>query len=485
MQVDVNAFLNDVENLPLAVIGDVMLDRYLFGSVQRISPEAPVPVHAVKRAEMRLGGAGNVVANLARLGASARLYSAVGADEAGAAISSLIDELPSAENRLSFDPSRETTAKMRIVGGQQQMLRVDFEQRLPLSTQAADALLARLEQDISAGLRGVVISDYDKGICTEYLCHRVIELCQKCRVSVVVDPKGTAWEKYSGADLVTPNVAELSLVCGHPVANDDDEVVTAAREISRRYRLERLAVTRSENGITLVAAAGEVTNHPATAREVFDVSGAGDTVCAVLAATCALGVSADTALYLANRAAGIVVGKVGTYPITRQDMEIPETETEDAAAGVFSAAALEKRIRGWQARGETVVFTNGCFDLLHRGHVSYLEAAAKLGQRLVVAVNSDASVRRLKGETRPISRAQDRAYLLQALRCVDAVTIFEEDTPAQLLSLLRPDILVKGGDYRPEDIIGGEFVRSVKVLPFVEGYSTTETVRRVLRGADE
>lgn len=485
MHVDVNAFLDDVAGLPLAVIGDVMLDRYLFGAVQRISPEAPVPIHAVRRTEMRLGGAGNVVANLAQLGARVGVYSVVGDDEAGAAVGRLTNELSSVENRILVDSARETTAKMRIVGGQQQMLRVDFERRLPLTRALTDEILARLDADLAAGVRGVVISDYDKGICTEYLCRRVIALCAKYRVPVVVDPKGTAWEKYAGADLITPNVAELALVCGHPVANRDSEVVAAAREISRRYQLARLAVTRSEQGITVVTAAGEVTNHPATAREVFDVSGAGDTVCAVLAATCALAVPTDVALYLANRAAGVVVGKVGTYPITRQDMAQADAVPETASAGIVSADVLARRIREWQARGETVVFTNGCFDLLHRGHVSYLEAAARLGQRLVVAVNSDASVRRLKGATRPICRAQDRAYLLQALRCVDAVIVFEEDTPARLLSLLRPDILVKGGDYRPEDIVGGEFVRSVKVLPFVEGYSTTETVRRVLRSTDD
>jgi len=479
MHANIRAFLAEVQGLPVGVIGDVMLDRYLFGTVGRISPEAPVPVHVVTRMESRLGGAGNVAANLAQLGAHVYLYSAVGDDEAGRTVGDLLLRLPAASNRMVTDSNRQTTAKMRIVGGQQQMLRVDFEQYTELSSVGTDDLLQQLETDLRAGLRGVVISDYDKGVCCAALCRGVVDLCRQYQVPVVVDPKGTAWEKYAGAELITPNLVELSLVSGRSVPNQDADVIAAAMESARRYGLRQLAVTRSEQGISLVTENGKASHHPATAREVFDVSGAGDTVCAILTAACALRIPTPVALDLANRAAGVVVGKVGTYPITRADMESLDSRTEAGNKIYASASALAAQIRAWQAQGETVVFTNGCFDILHRGHVNYLQAAARLGNRLVVGLNSDASVRRLKGETRPICREADRAYLLQALSCVDAVIVFAEDTPYELLARLRPNLLVKGGDYRPEDIIGKEFVERVTVLPFVEGYSTTGLIARI------
>ncbi len=479
MHANIRTFLAEVQGLPVGVIGDVMLDRYLFGTVGRISPEAPVPVHAVTRTESRLGGAGNVAANLAQLGAHVYLYSAVGDDEAGRTIGDLLMQLPAASNRMVTDQERQTTAKMRIVGGQQQMLRVDFEEYTELSSVGTDDLLQQLETDLRAGLRGVVISDYDKGVCRAELCQRVIALCRQYQVPVVVDPKGTAWEKYAGAELITPNLAELSLVSGRNVPNRDGDVIAAGMEAARRYGLRQLAVTRSEQGISLVTENGESGHHPAAAREVFDVSGAGDTVCAILAAACALKIPAPAALDLANQAAGVVVGKVGTYPITRADMENIGSSVEDGNKIYVSVSALATQIRSWQAQGDTVVFTNGCFDILHRGHVSYLHAAARLGNRLVVGLNSDASVRRLKGETRPVCREADRAYLLQALSCVDAVIVFAEDTPYELLARLRPNILVKGGDYRPEDIIGKEFAERVTVLPFIEGYSTTGLIARI------
>ncbi len=485
MNVDINSFLQQISRLSIGVIGDIMLDRYLFGMVTRISPEAPVPVHAVSRTERRLGGAGNVAANLAQLGARISIYGVVGEDEAGRAIHDALSCFPNIDNGLMTATDRATTSKMRIVGGQQQMLRIDVEENAELLPEIADQLLERLENNLRTGMRGVVISDYNKGVCTEYLCREAISLCHRYHVPIIVDPKGSDWKKYNGADLLTPNLAELSLVSGRTLSNRDEDVLDAGNTILSQYDFDRLAITRSEKGIMLLISGEDVISHPSTAREVFDVSGAGDTVCAVLAAARALNIPDDAALYLANQAAGIVVSKVGTYPITRKDMEKIRPNGEIAATIYTDYSQLAEQICSWQSHGEKVVFTNGCFDLLHRGHVSYLQMAANLGQRLVVAVNSDISVQHLKGKSRPICSAEDRAYLLQALRCVDAVVIFTEDTPKKLLAQLRPDVLVKGGDYRPEEIIGREFVKRVEVLPFLDGYSTTGVIDRIRLSFDK
>ena len=300
-------------------------------------------------------------------------------------------------------------------------------------------------------------------------------------IPVLIDPKGADWKKYTGAFALTPNLKELSDALGAPVSNTDEDVTRAGRILRETYHLTHLFVTRSEKGITAIGET-ETTHSPATARDVFDVSGAGDTVMAVLAACAACAKDTETALALANTAGGIAVSRVGTYPVSHAELADAWDKAETGLSRDYMPTSWEdaaKKIKTWQARGETVVFTNGCFDILHRGHISYLSQAAALGDHLVIGLNSDASVRRLKGNTRPVNNELDRAYLLAALRFVSDVVIFGEDTPAKLLETLRPDILVKGGDYTEETVIGKEFAREVRILPFVEGYSTTGTIEKM------
>ena len=318
---------------------------------------------------------------------------------------------------------------------------------------------------------------------TDEVAKLLISGANKAKIPVLVDPKGSDWTKYSGADFVTPNMKELSQCIGYDVPNDTEAVVEAARKVLGRYNFGNLMITRSEMGITLVSKDGKVWNNPATSQEVFDVSGAGDTVAAAFIAAVGGKLSIRTALNIANAAAGIVVAKVGTYPVHRRELsELWSHRQQYIHREPYRSLTIQDmadRVRMWQDKGETVVFTNGVFDILHRGHVLYLQQAATLGQHLIVGLNSDASCRRLKGETRPLNRQEDRAILLSALACVDDVVVFDEDTPKELLSVLRPDILVKGGDYKLEDIVGREYADRTEVIRFEDGYSTTGLIEKI------
>ena len=326
-----------------------------------------------------------------------------------------------------------------------------------------------LDGCISAGLDGIILSDYKKGVLTEKVASQIIETAKAAHIPVLVDPKGKDWTKYEGADFVTPNMKELSECIGRDVANEGAAVVAAATELLSQYDFKNLMVTRSEKGITVINKDGKVWNNPATAQEVFDVSGAGDTVAAAFLSAIAGHLSIRTGLQIANAAAGIVVRKVGTYPIHRSEMIKLWSEWQPPRWAPYRPLDWDQtaaKIRQWQEKGETVVFTNGCFDILHRGHVLYLQQAAMLGDHLIVGLNSDASVKRLKGETRPLVRQEDRAVIMSALGCVDEVVIFDEDTPHELLSVLKPDILVKGGDYKADEVVGREFVKRVEIISF-------------------
>lgn len=472
-----------VPQVSFLVVGDVMLDRYVFGDVERISPEAPVPVVRVRERRSVPGGAGNVALNLARLGASVTLLGAMGNDGAGKELQTLVYR-----EGIRFcgtpDPLLRTVTKTRIVASHQQMLRLDDEARPPLPEESCQRLVATVRSVLCDPFPfdGVILSDYGKGVCFSELCREVLGAGERAGVPVLVDPKGTDWERYAGATWITPNLRELGAVAARSLENGNDEdIVRVAREVRLRYGVSWLLVTRSEAGMSLISQEKGV-HERAVAREVFDVSGAGDTVVATLGSFLAGGLLPEDAMRCANLAAGIVVGKTGTCPVTRDELlrELVEGERQEVPGGskVARGDEMGERVAAWRQRGLRVVATNGCFDLFHVGHLSCLERARALGDRLVVVVNSDASVRRLKGAGRPVNSQEDRMALLAGLSCVDLVTCFDEDTPEAVYRRLRPDVLVKGGDYAPSEVVGREYAKETVILPLVEGYSTTSLLQR-------
>jgi len=479
----INKFLHDsLPNLRIAVIGDLMVDRYVFGDVSRISPEAPVPVNRVKQMKEVLGGAANVAANLANLDVHVYVGGVAGQDTHGNLLQDLLDSNGIDKSGVVISRDRSTITKMRILGDRQQMMRLDFETVRDVEQQEEEEFISWLDSLCQKGLDGIVISDYGKGVCTDSILEKIFNLANCYKIPTIVDPKGSQWEKYNGATYITPNVKELSERVGYSITNDDDKIVTAAKEVLATNNIQYIIATRSEKGISVIARDGRIWHNPATQQDVFDVSGAGDTVVATMICSIAANLSMRTALHVANGAAGIVVSKVGTYPIHRQeliDLWMSLQEGKYVEKSVYSWKEMKSIVQQWQDRGDIVVFTNGCFDILHRGHITYLQEAAQLGDRLIIGLNSNDSVRRLKGETRPLVDEEDRAYLLSALGCVDGVVLFDEDTPSQLLEIIRPNILVKGGDYKVDDVVGREFVDSVQILSFKDGYSTTNVVKKI------
>lgn len=471
-----------MQDLRIAVIGDVMVDRYFFGEVKRISPEAPVPVNRVKKIESVLGGAANVAANLANLGCHVYVGGVTGDDENREILEGLLEKENIDFTGLIKSRYRSTITKMRIIGARQQMLRLDFEEVGDLFPEEADAIKQWLLKLMEEGIDGIAVSDYAKGVCSDAFCQWVIRMASAHSIPVLVDPKGPHWEKYEGCTFITPNLKEMCEAAGQTVPNEDGPVLQIAQMARERYRIKNVVVTRSEKGMTLVGEKRTVIHCPASALEVFDVSGAGDTAAAALLAAAAGRLPLQEAVYMANRSAGIVVGKVGTYPVHRDEL-LQDLLNEERKLGYGFRPLSWKEIADlaqiWHKSGEKIVFTNGCFDILHVGHVSYLEKAAKLGNHLIVGLNADSSVRRLKGETRPLVHELDRARILASLACVDAVVIFHEDTPAKLIKTIRPDILVKGGDYRSDQVAGREYAGKVEIIEFEEGYSTTGLVERI------
>ena len=468
----------------ILVVGDVMLDRHITGSVSRISPEAPVPVVRVRSRTSTPGGAGNVALNLAGLGCGVRLVGMIGNDAAGS-------ELQADCERVGVDSSaclrREgwpTITKTRIIGGHQQMLRLDEEEVQELTSIDSDALIAASLAAMD-GVSVVILSDYAKGVCCEAVCQAIISAASARGIPVLVDPKGRNWQRYRGATAISPNRAELSAIREQQLTSID-AYFAAARSAIAEYELDEMLLTMSEEGMARIGAETDM-RVPALAREVFDVSGAGDTSIATYAASIAAGLDGDTALRLANVAAGIVVGKVGTVPVSRDELlvEMLAESERQAASKICTMDQVLQRVALWRARGETMVFTNGCFDILHAGHVSYLAGARALGQRLILGLNSDESVRRLKGPTRPVNPVEQRAAVLAALACVDAVVVFEEDTPLNLITALQPKVLAKGADYSEDQVVGGTEVKSwggkVALVDLVEGVSTTKIIEKTAR----
>lgn len=484
----ITTFLTEkIQNLKIAVIGDVMLDRYFRGEVKRISPEAPVPINKISDTKSVLGGAANVAANLAGLQCKVFMGGVTGDDDNRKLLVDIMRSVGIDCKGLVKSKARKTITKLRVVGGAQQMLRMDFEETGELLPAEVKALQTWFLNLLKKGLDGIIISDYAKGVCAKDFTQWIIAQAHKAKIPVLIDPKGNDWQKYRGCDFITPNVKEMNEALGENKVNEDAEIVDMARQAVKKFGIKNVVVTRSEKGMSLVNSK-QVIHSPATAIEVFDVSGAGDTAAATLLAAVAGGMSKEQAVYMANRASGIVVAKVGTYAVHRNELlkdVLEEERKEGKGYRTLSWEEIGNLAATWHACGETIVFTNGCFDLLHVGHVTYLEKAKALGKHLVIGLNSDKSVRRLKGKTRPLVHEMDRARVLAALGCVDAVVLFEQDTPTELIKLIRPDILVKGGDYKASQLAGRQYAGKVEILNYEKGYSTTGVVEKIAKLAKE
>ena len=472
-------------------IGDIMLDRFVQGQVTRISPEAPIPVLRIASETLMPGGTGNVAANVAALGATAITVSVVGTDEAGGTLADLMAGQSGLETRLITAADRETTVKIRYVAGGQHLLRADRESGHPLTEAAAARLLAAV-REVLPGCDAAVLSDYAKGVLTPAVIADIVTAARDAGVPVIVDPKGRDLSRYAGAAVVTPNRRELAEAVGAATDTDAD-VAAAAAALARRDGLETIVVTRSEQGMSVIGSDAPATHLPARAREVYDVSGAGDTVAAVLALGLAVLRRSDAravaeAAELANLAAGVVVGKIGTATVAPEELAaaVHQADWSRGEAKVHILSAAQEIVGRWRRTGGRIGFTNGCFDLLHPGHISLLRQARSACDRLVVGLNSDASVRRLKGSDRPIQSEAARAAVLASLADVDMVVIFDEDTPLRLIDGLRPDLLVKGADYTVDTVVGADRVQSwggrVLLADLQPGHSTTATIARLKPG---
>lgn len=475
-------FMNSLPQLRTLVVGDLMLDEYLWGKTGRISPEAPVPVVDISREDLRLGGAGNVVNNLRALGCQVQVCSVLGDDADGRHLLQQLEQAGVDVAGVVFDGDRKTSRKTRILASNQQMLRIDRETRLPLSPTIEAHLIASIVSRLDQ-VDVLFLSDYGKGVLTDDVLSAIIQAGREKQVPVVVDPKGTDYGRYRGATLLTPNRSEASEASGIKI-EDGASLTAAGEKIMALAELDALVLTRSEEGMSLFQRQGTQIDLPTRAREVFDVSGAGDTVLAVVGIGLAARLSLKQAATVANIAAGIVVAKVGTSTVScREILQAVSEVGLPEESKIQLPLDLSDILNHARNHGKKVVFTNGCFDLLHVGHVSYLQKARELGDLLVVGLNTDKSVQRLKGPSRPLVEENDRAQLLAALSCVSYVVLFDEDTPLQLIETLKPDVLVKGADYTPETVVGGKEVESwggsVELIEFVDGRSTTGLVERI------
>ena len=479
----IESFLEGVAKTRALVVGDLMLDEYLWGAVDRISPEAPVQVVEVKRKELRLGGAGNVINNLLTLNCQVDVVSVVGDDDDGQFLLRRLTERGVHQHGVFSQVERVTSRKTRVLASNQQILRIDQETRSEISRESEERVLTYVRNSVSS-FDVIFLSDYQKGVMTDRLLKEVIAIGRSAKVPVLVDPKGKDYSKYIGATLLTPNRKEAQLAAGISIT-DETTLLEAGRKLRAELELEALVLTRSEEGMTVFSPDGEI-HLPTVAREVYDVSGAGDTVLSLFGLGMAQKLPLGCSAGLANLAAGIVVGKVGTSTVSAQEiLDTVGSQQHESDQKICTPSLLQNILAGERQKGKTIVFTNGCFDLLHVGHVKYLQAARQLGDLLVLGLNSDDSIKRLKGPSRPLIGQEERAHILAALDCIDYVIVFDEDTPLELITALRPDILVKGGDYTPEGVVGRELVESyggrVELINFVDGKSTTGIIEKILQ----
>ena len=467
-----------IDKSSVAVIGDVMIDAYIWGDCQRVSPEAPVAVVDSKSRSYRLGGAGNVVSNLIALDCEVALFSVIGDDENAKILEGLLESRVS--KYLIKEKGRITTKKMRIMASKQQVLRVDDEVKRDILEESIEKILKELEANIDK-FELILLSDYAKGVVTEELSKRVIELANRKNIPILIDPKGSNYSKYEGATLLTPNKKEASIATKIDII-DSDSAYRATKWLKDNLGLKYGVLTLSESGIAILDNNFKIV--PTVAKEVYDVTGAGDTVLAALGVAIANGASLEEAAEFANSAAAVVVAKVGSATATIDEIldynsRLKRVDIEDK---IVTKSDAKEIVKEYKKSGKKIVFTNGCFDILHKGHAYYLNEAKKAGDILIVGLNSDGSVKRLKGESRPINSQDDRAYLLSALSSVDFVVIFDEDTPYDLIESIKPNILVKGADYRGKEVVGANLVDELMLIDFVEGRSTTNIVKKIAKG---
>jgi len=462
----------------ILVVGDLMIDHYLWGSCERISPEAPVQVVDIKKETTLLGGAGNVVNNLISLGATVSVASVIGRDEIGRELSMMLKSIGVKTEGLITQEDRKTSKKSRVIASSQQILRYDKESKEAISSDSVEKILEAIKKDLFL-YDMIILSDYGKGVLTSELAQGVIKLAKSMDKKVIVDPKGTEYAKYRGAHLLTPNKKEASEATGIDI-DSDESLLKALRWLKNECSLDISMITLSEDGIAISQGEG-FEKFPTVAKEVFDVTGAGDTVIASIAFALSSAKSIEESAKFANLAAGVVVGKIGSATVTIQEIEEYEASLHksNSNAHIKSFEEIEAIVNYAKKMKKRVVFTNGCFDILHVGHVKYLQEAKSFGDILIVGLNSDASVSRLKGPSRPINSVEDRAYLLAALEAVDYVVPFESDTPHDLIKLVAPDTLVKGGDYEGKSVVGTEFASELKLVQFVDGKSTTRTIEKI------
>lgn len=462
----------------ILVIGDVMLDRYWHGNTDRISPEAPVPVVHIRKSEEGAGGAANVALNVGAIGSNVKLLGITGEDKEAELLEQFLTD-----NGINYyfarNPNLPTINKLRVLSRHQQLIRLDFEEKFHDDNETLDDLFAVYTKELEE-CDLVIFSDYGKG--TLRFMQELIEAARALNKPVLIDPKGKDFTIYRGATIITPNFEEFCAVVGF--CRNENELQAKAQWLIENYDFEAILVTRGEHGMSLITKNSSALHIPAKAREVFDVTGAGDTSIAILGASLAAGADLETAVVLANTAGGIVVGKLGAATISLAELRRAlQRNQQTPEAGILTEEELLHEVDLTRARGEKIVMTNGCFDILHAGHITYLEEAKSLGQRLIVAVNDDASVARLKGPKRPINSLKQRMLVLAALRAVDFVVPFSEDTPARIIEKIAPDILVKGGDWKPEEIVGADFVLQnggeVKSITFVKGVSTTRLIKKI------
>lgn len=470
----------------VACVGDLMVDRFVYGSVSRVSPEAPIPVLARSRELKMLGGAGNVARNVAALGGSVALVGLVGGDAEGHEAANLVrEEQPAIEGYLVTDPTRPTTLKTRFVSGGQQLLRVDSEESRPV-TGETEQRLARTLRDATRAAGVILISDYGKGVVTDAVIAAAREAAAASGAKVIVDSKARSFARYGEVDLVKPNAAELAHATDLPTETDA-EIEAAIARVLELWSTRGVLVTRAAKGVSLGLRGQPVRHFRTIPREVFDASGAGDTALAAVGLALAGGADLDDAIAFAQLASGVAVGKAGTATVSPDELveAVLSAHTAQVDGKVATAQRMVEEVARWRAQGLKVGFTNGCFDILHKGHVAYLAQARSWCDRLIVGVNSDASVRALKGEGRPVNDLESRALVLAGLRSVDLVAPFDESTPVKLIEAARPDVLIKGADYAEDQVVGGDLVKSwggvVRLAEIVEGYSTTAAIARMAK----
>ena len=461
----------------ILVIGDLMIDHYLWGSCDRISPEAPVQVVNVKKESSVLGGAGNVINNLVALGSVVDVISVIGNDSVANELKSLLEKIDVPTSNLVVENNRKTSKKSRLIASQQQVLRYDMESIDDINENSHKQIIQTLETNIDK-YSSIILSDYGKGVLTTNLTKEIIKIANKNSIKVLVDPKGKDYSKYKGSYTLTPNKKEAMEATNIDI-KDESSLIEALKSLKTQCELEVSLITLSEQGIAIFD--DELTIKPTVAREVYDVTGAGDTVIASIAFALGNDLDIKDAIYFANLAAGVVVGKIGSATTTLD--EIYEYEyslhKSNSTSHIKTFDEIKTLSSKLHSQGKKIVFTNGCFDILHVGHVKYLEVAKSYGDVLILGLNADSSVRKLKGPTRPINTQDDRAYILASLESVDYVVIFEEETPYELIKLIKPHVLVKGGDYEGKEVVGQEIADELKLVQFVDGKSTTNTIKRI------